>query len=169
MFKMSSRWCSLLSLSHLLLFSSLFSVGVLSSPYPLVHHVLHEKRHTPPPQWLRRQRLAKEKVIPVRIGLNQRNLELAEEYMYDVSHPRSSKYGQHWTPKKVAETFAPRYDILHPYWDLLHGQSYYALGDSWVYTDVYAIVNDCQNRHDLVNTRREILLTSCAAPRMYWK
>jgi Pro-kumamolisin, activation domain len=27
--------------------------------------------------------------------------------MYDVAHPKSEKYGQHWTPKDVAEMFAP--------------------------------------------------------------
>ena len=43
----------------------------------------------------------------MRIALKQSNLDKAEEYLMEVSHPKSPKYGQHWSAKKVAETFAP--------------------------------------------------------------
>ena len=48
----------------------------------------------------------------MRIALKQSNLEKAEEYLMDVSHPKSPNYGQHWSAKKVAETFAPSQESL---------------------------------------------------------
>ena len=48
-----------------------------------------------------------EEVLPVRIGLKQQNLHNAEQYLMDVSDPRSPNYGRHWSADKVAETFAP--------------------------------------------------------------
>jgi tripeptidyl-peptidase I len=92
-----------------LLFLSLvfsFVINVYSSPTNL--HVLHEKRSRPPPDWIQRSKLDRQAVIPLRIALKQRNLDRVNDFMYDVSHPNSAKYGQHWTAKQVAETFAPR-------------------------------------------------------------
>lgn len=43
----------------------------------------------------------------MRIALTQANMDKAEDFLMEVSHPTSEKYGQHWTAKKVAETFAP--------------------------------------------------------------
>jgi tripeptidyl-peptidase I len=86
-----------------------YAVNVFSFPYPVVHHVVHEKRHSAPPQWIKRSKLDTRTVVPIKIALNQRNLHRAEDFMYDVSHPKSLKYGQHWTARQVAETFAPRY------------------------------------------------------------
>jgi tripeptidyl-peptidase-1 len=91
-----------------LLLLSLFFVSVFPSPAQYPRHILHERRSQAPPQWLRRSRLEAEEVIPVKIGLSQRNLDRAEDFLYDVAHPRSLKFGQHWTPRQVAETFAPR-------------------------------------------------------------
>ena len=48
----------------------------------------------------------------MRIALKQSNLDKAEEYLMDVSHPQSPNYGQHWSAKKVAETFAPSQESL---------------------------------------------------------
>ena len=93
------------------LFLTSFASYVFASP--VFHHVLHEKRHSPPPQWLKRSKLNPDTIIPVRIALNQRNLDRAEDFLYDVAHPRSLKYGQHWTARQVAEAFAPRYADLH--------------------------------------------------------
>lgn len=45
----------------------------------------------------------------MRIALAQRNLDKAYDYLHEVSHPVSGKFGQHWSAKQVAETFAPRY------------------------------------------------------------
>ncbi|RDI89307.1 hypothetical protein Vi05172_g412 [Venturia inaequalis] len=97
-----------------------FASNVFSSPYPAVHHILHEKRHSAPPQWEKRSKLDTRTVVPVRIALNQRNLHKAEDFIYDVSHPKSLKYGQHWTPKEIAEAFAPSKDDIHAVRNWLH-------------------------------------------------
>lgn len=44
---------------------------------------------------------------PMRIALAQSNLDKADEYLMDVSHPESPNFGKHWTAKQVAEMFAP--------------------------------------------------------------
>lgn len=90
------------SLLLLSFFAVVFSIPITQ------RHILHERRSQAPPQWLRKSRLKGGEVIPVKIGLSQRNLDRAEDFLYDVAHPRSLKYGQHWTPRQVAETFAPR-------------------------------------------------------------
>ena len=48
----------------------------------------------------------------MRIALKQSNLDKAEKYLMEVSHPQSAKYGQHWSAKEVAETFAPSQDSI---------------------------------------------------------
>lgn len=74
---------------------------------PSSTHVLHEKRDALPFGWERHDKLSSHEVLPMRIGLKQSNLDKAEEFLMEVSHPNSPKYGQHWSAKKVAETFAP--------------------------------------------------------------
>jgi tripeptidyl-peptidase I len=55
--------------------------------------VLHEKRDGAPHQWTKRDRAHAAEVLPVRIGLVQSNLHKAEEYILDVSDPRSPNFG----------------------------------------------------------------------------
>ena len=74
---------------------------------PSTTHVLHEKRDALPFGWERHEKLPSHEVLPMRIGLTQSNLDKAEEFLMEVSHPSSPKYGQHWSSKQVAETFAP--------------------------------------------------------------
>jgi len=45
----------------------------------------------------------------MRIALTQRNLDKGHQWLMDVSHPNSEKYGQHWSADDVAQAFAPRY------------------------------------------------------------
>ncbi|KAI1437880.1 peptidase S8/S53 domain-containing protein [Xylaria sp. CBS 124048] len=70
-------------------------------------HVLHEKRDAVPHLWEKRDRATPSQVLPIRIGLRQRNLENAEAYMHEVSDPASPNFGKHWSAEKVANTFAP--------------------------------------------------------------
>ena len=89
---------------------TLFILGALAATViaaPRSTHVLHEKRDALPFGWERHDRLPSHNVLPMRIALKQSNLDKAEEYLMEVSHPKSPKYGQHWSAKKVAETFAP--------------------------------------------------------------
>lgn len=69
------------------------------------NYVVHEKR-----QHIRRARsnsnIDRRGTLPISIGLKQRNLESGEQYLMDVSHPESANYGQHWSPEKIADTFA---------------------------------------------------------------
>jgi tripeptidyl-peptidase-1 len=66
----------------------------LAAPTADNHHfVLHEKRDGAPHQWTKRTRAHPEEILPIRIGLTQSNLHLAEEYMMDVSDPESPNFG----------------------------------------------------------------------------
>ena len=88
----------------------LFALGALVATVtaaPSSTHVLHEKRDALPFGWERHDRLRSHDVLPMRVALKQSNLDRAEEFLMEVSHPSSPKYGQHWSAKKVAETFAP--------------------------------------------------------------
>lgn len=78
-----------------------------ASPVTVSRHVVHEKRGSPPSRWARHSRLHPDVVLPVRIGLTQQNLHLAEHFINEVAHPESKTYGQHWSAKKVADIFAP--------------------------------------------------------------
>lgn len=70
-------------------------------------HVVHERRHVPHPHI--NKRMDSTAVLPMRVGLKQNDaaLEAAEEWLMDVSHPSSPKYGQHWTQDEVIAAFSP--------------------------------------------------------------
>lgn len=74
------------------------------------NHVVHERRHLPHPQI--NKRMSSNAVLPMRIGLRQNEaaLEAAEEWLMDVSHPASAKYGQHWSSEEVVAAFSPPED-----------------------------------------------------------
>ncbi|OCK80706.1 subtilisin-like protein [Lepidopterella palustris CBS 459.81] len=74
---------------------------------PTYKHVVHEKRDRLPAQWVKRDKMDSSAVLPVRVGLKQRNLDKAHEYLNSVSNPKSKKYGQHWSISEITETFAP--------------------------------------------------------------
>lgn len=74
---------------------------------PSTNHVLHEKRNGIPPGWRQVDKLEVTDILPMRIALTQSNLHRTDEYLMSVSHPESATYGQHWSAKEIAETFAP--------------------------------------------------------------
>ena len=89
------------------------AVAVSASPISTTFsHVIHERRSQPPPSWTKNSRLHPAAFLPVRIGLTQQNLQRAEEFINQVAHPESKQYAQHWSPKKVAETFAPSQETM---------------------------------------------------------
>ena len=92
---------------HFLIFAfgALFT-STLAAPSSSYTYARHEKRNNLPPGWVKDQRLPGHEILPMRIGLAQSNLDKAEQYLMEVSHPDSPKYGQHWTAKQIAETFA---------------------------------------------------------------
>ncbi|KAH7883306.1 peptidase S8/S53 domain-containing protein [Phlebopus sp. FC_14] len=69
--------------------------------------VLHEKRSHIPQGWSHTRKLPSSTVIPLRFALTQSNMHEIETFLYDVSHPDSPNYGNHWTAGQIAETFAP--------------------------------------------------------------
>ncbi|TAQ88300.1 hypothetical protein B7494_g3398 [Chlorociboria aeruginascens] len=70
-------------------------------------HVVHEKRDVTTSIWVKRERIAADVLLPMRIGLTQRNLEQGYDLLMDVSHPESENYAKHWTSEEVIEMFSP--------------------------------------------------------------
>ena len=86
--------------------SVLATVGLvayaLAAPAP-APYVVHEKRERGLDQWTTRRdlKLNRDALIPLSIGLHQRNLDSGYSYLMDVSHPESSNFGKHWSFDKV--------------------------------------------------------------------
>lgn len=68
-----------------LLCLSLLAVSALSLPSASSNHVLHEKRGTTHPRWIKDARLHSASILPLRIGLSQSsNIDSAEDYLMSV-------------------------------------------------------------------------------------
>ena len=92
-----------MKLCALLVFSLL---AVTSMAAPSSRYVVHQKRDNNVLELIPRDDvLNREATIPISIGLAQRNLAHADEFLMDVSHPDSPNYGRHWSPKKVDSSF----------------------------------------------------------------
>lgn len=90
-----------------------------AAPSARVNHVVHETRAAEPLDWALTRRLESHKVLPMRFGLSQQNMHRVEELLMEVSHPESPKYGQHYTPAEVIETFAPSRETISAVTDWL--------------------------------------------------
>lgn len=94
-------------------YSSLISLVTLtlalfSSAEPtLSPYNVHEERTHLPLGWSLERRHDAASTFPLRFALKQRNIEDIGNYLHDVSHPKSPKYGNHWTAGDIARTFAP--------------------------------------------------------------
>jgi tripeptidyl-peptidase-1 len=82
-------------------------------------YVVHERRERLPSHWDKNAKLHGESYLPMRIALTQSNLDKADEFLMDVSHPESPSYGKHWTAKQVAEMFAPSEETVSAVLDWL--------------------------------------------------
>ncbi|TKA79494.1 hypothetical protein B0A55_02454, partial [Friedmanniomyces simplex] len=91
---------------HLLTLITAFA-GLASALPSAEPHVLHEKRDGLPVAWRHHSRAERSTVLPVRIGLKQRNLEHGHKYVEDVADPKSPNFGKHWSAEKVANAFMP--------------------------------------------------------------
>ncbi|KAI9451656.1 subtilisin-like protein [Russula earlei] len=98
----------LLSFLQILAISSL----VAAAPSRRANYVVHERRAAEPVTWMKSRRLDPDKVLPLRIGLAQQNLHELEDLLMSVAHPDSPTFGQHWSPERVAEHFAPSEDTI---------------------------------------------------------
>jgi len=118
-----------------LLYLSLSGLVVSS---PLGSHVLHEKRDAAPVAWTKQSRAPKDTVLPVRIGLTQRNLEHSDRFLDDISDPDSPNFGKHWSAERVANTFAPHPDASKTTLDWLQSSGVdlkrvkHSVGHNWV-------------------------------------
>ena len=72
----------------------LFALSGLAVSSPFGTHTTHEKRHALPVAWTKHSRAPRDAVLPVRIGLNQRNLEHSDRFLNDVSNPDSPNFGE---------------------------------------------------------------------------
>ena len=83
--------------------------SAIRAPYRNNHHdhVVHETLSRAHPSWKRHAQAPAEHMLPIKIGLRQRNLEHMDRFLDDVAHPDSPNYGRHWTSRQVAATFAP--------------------------------------------------------------
>lgn len=61
---------------------ALFALTI-GSPTPPTH-VVHEKRHADPARWTKRDRVEPHKLLPMRVGLAQTNLDNAYEHLMSV-------------------------------------------------------------------------------------
>jgi tripeptidyl-peptidase-1 len=86
------------------LLASLVSLALATQISP---QVLHERRSSIPNGWTKRSRHTLDAVLPLRFGLTQSNIDQLENFILDVSDPQSPNYAQHWTPARIAKTFAP--------------------------------------------------------------
>ncbi|KAG1738203.1 subtilisin-like protein, partial [Suillus lakei] len=68
---------------------------------------LHEQRSHIPAGWTRARKLSPSASVPLRFALAQSNIENIEALLYEVSHPSSSGYGNHWSASQIAAKFAP--------------------------------------------------------------
>ncbi|KAI1124400.1 peptidase S8/S53 domain-containing protein [Nemania abortiva] len=71
-------------------------------------HDLHE-RHEPhwSRHWDKKAKLPGSKVMPMRIGIKQSNIEAGQAKLLDISSPGSPNYGRHMTADEVVDFFAP--------------------------------------------------------------
>ncbi|KAI1409994.1 subtilisin-like protein [Hypoxylon sp. FL1857] len=71
-------------------------------------HVRHEKRtEVQARSWRIVQRAVPDAVLPMRIGLKQRNLQSGHELLMDISNPKSDNYGKHLSAEEVVKFFEP--------------------------------------------------------------
>ncbi|KAJ5814568.1 hypothetical protein N7474_006345 [Penicillium riverlandense] len=57
--------------------------------------------------WVQGEPATAETKLSMQIGITQRNLERAAEFLDDVSNPASANYGKYWDADKIVRTFAP--------------------------------------------------------------
>ncbi|KAJ5896113.1 Aorsin [Penicillium subrubescens] len=121
------------------------AIAALSEAVPApIKHVLHEKRERHGLDWVKGDRVEGDAVLPVRIGLTQNNLENGYEYLMDVSHPSSAKYGTYWTAEEVHDMFAPSAEAVDAVREWLHAAGIdrsrvvHSDNKGWLAFDAYA-------------------------------
>ncbi|KAI1858042.1 uncharacterized protein JN550_012935 [Neoarthrinium moseri] len=74
-------------------------------------HIEHERQTLEHARrWGKIERPRSDAVLPMRIGLKQRNLQQGHDLLMDISNPSSANYGKHLTASEVIDLFAPLED-----------------------------------------------------------
>lgn len=87
----------------------LFVGALLSSTFASDHVVLERRHDATNKKWTKTAPLNGSRVLPIRIGLKQSNIEHGHNWLMDVSDPKSARFGKHWTAEEVVDAFKPRY------------------------------------------------------------
>ncbi|KAL6700777.1 peptidase S8/S53 domain-containing protein [Trichoderma pleuroticola] len=88
------------------------SVAVAFVETSLAEHVIHERAVESTGEWVKIGGVNRNGLLPVSIGLTQRNLDLGHELLMERSNPDSPNYGQHMTQDEVNDMFAPHDDSV---------------------------------------------------------
>ena len=96
-----------------------FAAASLAANGPLPdHYVLHERRDAPS-KMVKHDRLGPDKLLQMRIGLRQNNLDKAYTWLMNVSDPDSPHFGRHWSEEQVITAFQPSEDTVGQVMDWL--------------------------------------------------
>lgn len=104
--------CGLGIIMHIFSVLLALTSAVYAAPSSTVHHVVHERRAAEPLAWSLARRLESDKILPMRFGLAQRNVDRIEDMLMEVSHPDSPTYGQHYSAAQIVDTFSPSKETI---------------------------------------------------------
>ncbi|KAF2166680.1 hypothetical protein M409DRAFT_66650 [Zasmidium cellare ATCC 36951] len=96
------------------------------------HRVVHERNQlTPQHHWFEHSIQDTSRVVRATIGLKQRNLDHAYDYVLDVSHPDSANYGKFWSRQGVEEIFSPSSESTDVVMDWLNQTGIHMFGTTY--------------------------------------
>ncbi|KAH6656282.1 peptidase S8/S53 domain-containing protein [Truncatella angustata] len=108
-------------------------------------HGLHERQAAHwGRQWAKRDRVQGRALLPMRIGLSQRNLDVGARHLKKISDPKSSDYGKHMSTDEVIEMFAPSESTVNAVKEWLVGAGFAAekislsANKQWIQFDAHA-------------------------------
>ena len=98
---------------RLLLSIVALALGLLASADPVLSpYRVHERRTHIPTGWSYDRKHDSSAVIPLRFALKQSNIDAIGDYLMEVSHPESEKFGKHWTAGEVFRKFSPNAETI---------------------------------------------------------
>jgi subtilase family serine protease len=80
----------------------------------LVDAKMFVQRTTVPPNFVRLGRTDPNMMFDFRVALKQRNVDVLEATLLDVSNPESANYGKWWTTEQILDLIAPSKDEIRP-------------------------------------------------------
>ena len=82
-------------------------------------HVRHEKR-IDSPRWLRVSRASPDTMLPVQVGIAQKNIHIGHDLLMEMSDPKSKNYGKYLSAKEVGDMFRPSSESISLVREWLH-------------------------------------------------